>query len=284
MNISEMFQLTEVLPDFQEKTKQTFFALIDFLDKNELGYFIIGGTFIGAVRHKGFIPWDDDVDIGMLRPDYERFLSILNYLPAPLVGCCFENDKKHPLPFLRVYNRSTSVTFNFKNKFTRGVLIDVMPVDGTYGNKMARWLHFSSIFFIRNLLTNLMGSYTEKKLDWMLRLKYSVYGFLARILGKGLLVGVQDYLLKLRSTESSSILGTLVGVGGEKEFFHKKIWMNRTEYQFCGRRVSGIKDFDMYLSRVYGDYMEVPPIEKRIPSHEVLCVNLNRPFEDTDPL
>ena len=99
--------------------------------ENQLRYYIWAGTMIGAVRHKGFIPWDDDIDIAMPRPDYERFIAhSKEWLPQPYEFVCAENDPRYPLPFGKVQDASTTLIERTHLHYLGGIYIDVFPIDG----------------------------------------------------------------------------------------------------------------------------------------------------------
>ena len=99
-----------------------------FCDENNLRYFIFYGTYLGALRHKGYIPWDDDIDIAMPRPDYEKFMEIFH--AENLAVWTWRKDNKYLLPFAKVYDTRTEVHENADFGETFGVNIDIFPLDG----------------------------------------------------------------------------------------------------------------------------------------------------------
>ena len=109
---------------------------IKIFKEHNINYYVIGGTLLGAVRHKGFIPWDDDIDLGLPRKDYEKFIKIAQLeLPEPLVLQHFTNEKKSVFSFAKVRNKKTIMKqYNIKDfKINHGVYIDIFPID--YYNK-----------------------------------------------------------------------------------------------------------------------------------------------------
>ena len=98
--------------------------------EHHLRYYIWAGTMIGAVRHKGFIPWDDDIDIAMPRPDYEQLIAHSGeWLPQPFEFVCAENDEQYPLPFGKVQDASTTLIERLHLRYLGGIYIDVFPID-----------------------------------------------------------------------------------------------------------------------------------------------------------
>lgn len=93
--------------------------------EHNLRYYIMAGTMLGAVRHKGFIPWDDDLDIGMPRADYDLLMTnAKEWLPKPYEAVCAENDKEYPLPFAKIQDADTTLIERMHLKYLGGVYID----------------------------------------------------------------------------------------------------------------------------------------------------------------
>lgn len=272
------------LPELQDKTQSLFFQLHDFFEAHGLSYVAIAGTMLGAVRHQGFIPWDDDVDLAMPRADFDRLRALRDALPAPLVACWYDNDPKHVFPYLRIYDSSTAITIDYVVPFTRGVWIDICPIDGTFDNRRLRGWHLKTLFLLRSLISNVSGGFFKKTLPAALQRRYRIYGVVSRLLGKSLLVELHQRVATLRSPKPLKMSGTIVGMLGHRDCFTTELYTERALYPFGGRQIYGPRDYHRYLTQQYGDYMTLPPEDKRFPTHGISYLNLSQPFSEIDPL
>ena len=121
--------------------------------EHALHYYIYDGTMLGAVRHKGFIPWDDDLDIAMPREDYETFITYANeWLEEPYEFVSYETDSTYPLPFGKVQDASTTLVERAHLPYLGGLYIDVFPIDGVPSNVLLRRLHLVRYDVLKKLV------------------------------------------------------------------------------------------------------------------------------------
>ncbi len=234
-------------------------------EKHNIKYFMIAGTLLGAVRHKGFIPWDDDMDFGMLRPDFERFLEVCSkeldtdkfYLQTD------RNDKYYTFNFAKLRLNGTKVLENFSSKVNtnQGLYIDIFPIDAVSDNKMKAAVQYKTFWFFRNLLWIKCGYGSNER-----RKKLS--SKLAFVLSKIFTIEqLKRYKYKSISKyigENSIKVVTSDGNYGLKKETLKAEWLKQVaEYEFEDRHYPGIADYQSYLTYFYGDYMKLPPVEKR---------------------
>ena len=202
-------------------------------DKHHLRYYACGGTALGAVRHKGFIPWDDDIDIFMPRRDYTQLIELAKFeLPEGYSWQSIEVDPKYRLPFGKVWNSG------------KRTAIDILPLDGIPRNRiyLIFWLAWRSLW--RHLPNFLIDSQAS-------RLRHQ--RFMAAIDFDGA-DKVED------SKESAKRLWRTMWT---PETFGEAIWMD-----FDSVKVPLPHDWDEYLRGMFGpDYMTLPPMEKRVPCH-----------------
>lgn len=252
--------------------------VVAICDKHGLGYFMLGGTLLGAVRHKGFIPWDDDIDIGMPRPDYERFLALAGAeLNAPFRIRNISNCKNELVYYYaRVENTSVLLEKTATiNKTTVHAWIDVFPLDGAPSDDAELDLWFDRVQKCKRRLDLSQASYTAalpEHARTKSKLKRAARkAFLTLRLDK--LINVDsawrrlDALAKKYDYESSERLINLCGYWGKKEMFPKEVYGAGKLYPFEDMQLCGPVDHDYVLKQMYGDYMTPPPESERDHHH-----------------
>lgn len=238
----------------------------EFCDEHHLTYYLIGGGLIGAIRHQGFIPWDDDIDVAMPREDYEKFLSLKDRIPSgykvaePFISTDYSNT------MVRMYSTNYKIQQNYLKKFTIGPWIDVFPLDYTYDNSTLRKLHFDIVYLLKILNACKLGG-IEVTGGLKSKLKFLTYQAL-RPIPKDLLSTLFIKTITLKQTPSK-YLANLTGRWREKEMIEAVEMNSRSLYDFESIQVYSFLNYDKWLSRVYGEYMTLPPENKRIPDHPV---------------
>lgn len=250
-----------------------------FSKEHDISYFIIGGTLLGAVRHKGFIPWDDDIDIGVPRKDYNKLKSLYGKFKKPYVLESYEISKEHIVSFAKLYDTSTTVAEDLGFDYNRGVWIDVFPIDGTFDNNKIMNLHLKMIDFIS------MTFRLKVKIKYNLKIfkkTDSVFRFLVKcaiyLIPQRVNYIVLNSLVKIKSIENSKNVGNLLGRYGPKEIVNKEvIFGTSTSLQFENAFFYAPSEYEKYLETVYGDYMKLPEESERI-YHAKRYVNLDKPY------
>lgn len=241
-------------------------------DENGIRYFLYRGTFLGAVRHKGFIPWDDDMDIAMLRQDYERFCAIA---PDKLSKAyCFQNwhtDRDYAHPFGKVRKRGTVyVEAKCRRLPENGFYVDIYPIDfAPESPEQQRKLNRKLLHLYRIKL--MKCRYTpwkeEERIIWKKRIGYLLYQTAALFVSSQWLV--KKYEKIALSMPESGVLYEQSAL--PKVPYFKRDWCeDLAEYVFEDAAFLGPKDYDSFLSSLYGNYMELPPEDKRENRHQIM--------------
>lgn len=240
----------------------------NFCEANGISYFLGYGTLIGAIRHKGYIPWDDDIDIGMPRPSYDKFLKLFNGTYPNLEVLAPEINWDFYAPYANVFDNRTLLEEgdNSHRGINIGVKIDIFPIDGVPSWRM--------IYRLERVLTRGLNKILEIK-----RYKVSNDNSFANVVKQVVLKGIvfpfrYSYIQKLISSIALSCSFRKSLYADKITFLNKgQTRVNRTDFEeyidieFEGYIFKTIKNYDTYLKKIYGDYMELPPKEKRIPMH-----------------
>lgn len=239
-----------------------------------LRYYIWAGTMIGAVRHKGFIPWDDDLDIAMPRPDYNMLVAnAREWLPKPFEMVCAEDDPSYPLPFGKIQDASTTLIERMHLKYLGGIYIDVFPIDGVPAGWLARKLHFAKYEYYKRVLYLIHrdpykhGHGPSSWAPLLCRKLYTMQGIQRRIKG----------LLQKYDFNESALVADYDD--GSKGTMPKSVLGKPSPYQFEGTTLLGVEDFDTYLSNKYGDYMTVPK-QSAQRQHNFNYLDLDKPYRE----
>ncbi len=244
---------------------------------HEIQYVITCGTLLGAVRHKGFIPWDDDVDVAMLREEYEKFKKVCHEMNPEI--CYFQDhdtDKEYRWGYGKL--RRTGTTYirpgQGKLKCRTGVFIDILPVDDIPMSFLGQTLNDFYCFCLRKILWSEIGK-EDQNIGPFERTAYKV---LSHIPSEWVFRRVEG-MAKRSKNNSPNPTRTFLLPSGAKElgmysdgknslhlrYGTPKKWIQEVqEFEFEGHRFLGTKYYDAYLRSRYGDYMQLPPEEKRV--------------------
>ena len=249
-------------------------SAINVFKKYNLKYYIVGGTLIGAVRHKGFIPWDDDMDIAMPREDYEKFLKqYYNELPPNIKINHFIFDEDvyfYPMKLMNTDIQTVEKRLEGLNCKTY-LSIDVFPIDGLPNNIIRRLIYKLRFYYYKLLIgfanidrlrNNIKRPVYEKIIINIAQLfKFNKIFKLNKIRIKF------DKFLKKYTYDDCELIGDITGRYGFKEFVPKEYFGDGQEVDFENERLIAPSKMHEYLNQIYGDYMKLPPKEKQISDH-----------------
>ncbi len=258
------------LSKLQEAELAIFKEFVNICENNDLKYFICGGSFLGAVRHKGFIPWDDDIDVAMPRPDFERFLEISpKLLSDDLYLSTYKLGKEHITLVAMIINKHKDFTLNNAAKqVATGAWVDILVIDGAPSPGIKRKLFGIRYMYYRML--NQFAHFDEivnlnKKRPWyeIAAIRFAQITKIEKRLNPIKIGDRFHKFLKSHPYETSKYVATFMGAAKMNEILPREIYGEGKDYEFEGMMVKGPDMADEYLTHFYGDYMTPPPLNQR---------------------
>ena len=255
-------------------------AVVKICDDHDLKYYMLGGTMLGAVRHGGFIPWDDDIDLGMPRRDYEKFLEIApDLLPQNMRVVNYRNDPAYQYYITRVQDTDTRVEEERIGNDSRYTCasIDIFPVDGTPNNKLLRKIYFFRVLYHRALMSLCYKDSIDRKRKRSKKEKLLLW-VMERIPVEKLTTPYKqkcaiDKLLRSQSVEKSRYIGNIMGAYRTREIVPKEFYGEGKMFKFEDIELRGMAMEKEYLEFTYGDYMRLPPEDQRKTHFKILEIH-----------
>lgn len=252
-----------------EERKKIQFCILQtvdsFCNRNQITYFLSSGTLLGAVRHGGYIPWDDDIDIAMPRPDYEKFIRIFNEDNYNVVDSM--HDDNFPYHLAKIIDKRTFLKEKRHKYDDLGIHIDLFPLDGVPANlRQWKWHLFkiNKYRYLREIKCLVVSDVSNggKRICFYLA-KASLFFLSKKFLAKRIYKLLTQY-----SWEDAMFVASLASTT-EKIPCRKDNFKETTFAMFEGRKFKIPAGFDCWLRLIFGDYMQLPPLEKRVISHNV---------------
>lgn len=240
---------------------------VDICEAHQLRYYLSGGTLLGAIRHKGFIPWDDDIDLAMPREDFIKLIEISkNYKDHTYEFLFFDKGKngEYLLPYGKFVNKKTFVDAKYSDDGRHKHLwIDIMPMDGLPVDIKEVKKIYKKAEFYRKIIGLCDARLGEGKSSLRKIVKYILQP-IAKIYGKEWAVTQLNSIAMMYEYKSSKYVGAISwGLYGINERMLKEEVNNSAKVEFEGHLFTSFRCWDSYLKGLYGNYMKLPPEDKR---------------------
>jgi lipopolysaccharide cholinephosphotransferase len=267
----------EQLRQLQQAQLQIALEVTNLCAKHGLPYLLLAGTALGARRHGGFIPWDDDMDLGMLRPHYDAFLEIAkreigpdlyvqNWLDDPHMGAPFTKVRRNDSTMVEAWSKDTGGH--------KGIFIDVFPLDNVPDGPVARVLHKFQLALLKRLLRHNSG-YTITPLSGIRGVFDAMVRFASRHISQSAAKRSLDRTMRRYSDRSTRQVVAVAGCYGYAKESLLREWAEKlTNRPFEGHDLLAPVQIDAYLEHLYGDFMKLPPEEQRGNKHSVIKLEL----------
>lgn len=269
-----LHKLTEV----QEKLLEMLSFFDSYCQENDITYYVAGGTLLGAMRHQGFIPWDDDVDVVVPRSDYDKLIkSFRDKGGKYALETPYDGNNDFLFTYSKLYDCTTTVSENVRPICTRGLYIDIFPLDGI-GD--ADWENNYKQFDRLNMLMMTRTCSMRKGRGFVKNCAILLMRIVPQFILNNKKLSIKlDKKASEYSYETSKYAGNLMGAYRYKEIMDKEIFGKPVRCKYENIYVNAPEKAVEYLEHIYGKWEVIPPEDKRGGAHSYLSIDLNKPYK-----
>ena len=265
----------------QEKLLEILLYFDGFCRENNLRYYLCGGCLIGALRHKGFIPWDDDIDVFMPREDYEKLGQLWKTKGDTSRYCYCRTDKQtlyhHGGASIRDQNTTMINKHSANLDICHGLALEAIPIDGCPESKLSRAFQLYNAF-VFNLFN--VQRLPDNKGRFFRFISMFILGIVRsperrfKIWKKA-----QARMTKYRWDECKHVTELIGSIRGMLLRHQKGDFDSAVYLEFEGHMLPAMKGYESYMKKIWGDYMELPPEEQRVSKHDLVHLSIDEPYE-----
>ncbi|NBA11174.1 LicD family protein [Weissella confusa] len=265
------------LAEIQQKELDVLAEILRIFHEHDLGYFVTGGTVLGAKYYKDFIPYDDDIDIAMPRGDYDKFLNLAAHnLKQGFNIKHYSLDSAFKYTIIRVENENIDIyELSDPEKKVAHPSIDIAPLDGTPKSKLGQFIFFKKLSVLRALLSwhyadSINLNHKRSKKELIMIKAVQLFAPIGKLFSPAKIKEVIDLTLKHYPVEKSDRVGTYMGAYKEREMISSDIWGEGKIMQFNEFKVNGPSKVDEYIKVMYGEFRELSDEEALNMRHYIL--------------
>lgn len=279
MKEKNQYEETKMLSPIQDKLLSMLSWFHEYCESNHITYYAAGGTMIGALRHEGFIPWDDDIDIVVPRNDYNRLIQLFNHkIDHYILESPYSGNDDYLYSFAKLYDTDTTLTEKTHIPCRRGVYIDVFPLDGVGMTKEEALSNFKSVDK-KNMMLMTRTCSVRRERSWYKNVSIILSQAIPKAFINNKKLSIQlDEIANAIHNNDAQFVANLMGTYREKEIIEKHIFGKPTLYKFEHIYIYGPEKYDMYLQKIYGEWRKLPPIEKQKTNHDFIELDLSSSY------
>ncbi|OQA78388.1 MAG: LicD family protein [Tenericutes bacterium ADurb.Bin239] len=270
--------------DLQKVLLENLKEFVRVCEKHNLRYYLVTGTALGAVRHKGFIPWDDDVDVAMPRPDAMKLLALKDEFKEPYFLQHFTTDPGYPYPFMKLRNSATTFEEGLLryHHINHGIYIDIFIIDGMSKTSVLQNRWKNNLLWIVQYIIFAANFWQKPRLKTFIPqvLLYLVSILLFPFKINNWLIKALDRSMAKIKFEEATLVGAYMLWGGNKEAMDKRIYGPGVKMKFETMEAIIPANYDAYLINRYGNYMQLPPEHKRVGHHHPSALSTTVSYRD----